>query len=282
MYQVHLFCFLASYSAAFVLELSRLWQSKKWLHWMSIVATMAGLTAQTWYLIARSAESQLPPLLSSYHDWLLVSAWLLITGYLLYVILNLKKAGSDSLGLFVLPVALLMVIGSSLLTTHVKSFAEGQQVVRMLHASSLSIGIVGVLIGFLISLMYLIQHRRLKKKHTLHRGFSLPPLSSLAKYNRWMVMLSMPMLTIGLVTGFVLIANSDKAENPFSWQDPIVIGFTVIWLAMVVLFGWLLKSHSHSGREIALLNAWAFGFLIVTLLGLQFIVMLTGIPTQHG
>ncbi len=282
MHQVHLFCFLASYAAAFFLELARYWKPLPPLRWLSLIATVAGLIAQTWYLISRSIQSQLPPLVASNHDWLLVAAWLLVAGYLGFVVWNLQKRGAEAMGLFVLPLALLMVGASSLVSNDPDVLLDSQRVLKMLHASSLVIGITGVLAGFLISVMYLLQHRRLKKKQNLRGGFSLPALASLARYNLWSVSVSMPMLTLGLLTGFLLIGGSEKASRPVSWQDPIVIGFTIVWLGMVLSFGGLFKKRSMQGRQIALMNAWAFGFLIITLLGLQILVNLTGLPSQHG
>ncbi|MCA8985301.1 MAG: cytochrome c biogenesis protein CcsA [Planctomycetaceae bacterium] len=280
--QAQLFCFLASYSVAFVLELARLWESRVWLRWGSLGFTAAGLAAQAWYLVARSHAAQLPPLLASMHDWLLVSALLLVSAYFIYAVLNFRLRGTTSLGLFVLPLALAIVGGATLVRDSPNRLLETARFWKMLHAGSLVIGITGVLIGFLLSLMYLLQHRRLKQKVQLQRGISLPPLAALARYNRWMVIFSVPMLTLGLVTGFVLVVQAKRAAAPFTWSDPIVLGFSVVWIGMVALFGWLIRSQPNHGRNVALLTAWAFGFLIVTLVGLQVLVSVTGLPSQHG
>lgn len=280
--QVHLFCFLASYSVAFLLELVKLWKKQTWLHWGALGFTSAGVIAQFWYLLARSREAQLPPLLASTHDWLLVSALLLVCVHLLYTFIVARQSSGASLGLFVLPLALMLVGAARLVRNSPDRLLETERFWKMLHASSLAIGMTGVLIGFLLSLMYLLQHRRLKQKVEVHRGLSLPPLTALARYNRWMVMLSVPMLTLGLLTGFVLVIQAKRAEVPFAWTDPVMLGFSVVWVGMVTLFGWLMRSKTTHGRHVALLTAWACGFLIITLVGLQVFVSLTGLPSQHG
>ena len=64
--------FLASYMVAFGLEIAR------WVRQISInrivmlVAAAAGMVAHTIYLFNRSGQTEMPPLLSSTHDWMLV------------------------------------------------------------------------------------------------------------------------------------------------------------------------------------------------------------------
>ncbi len=282
MRQTHLICFLASYFLAFVLEMSRLWLAKRWQHVAAILLTTAGLIAHTWYLLGRSFQAQLPPLLSSSHDWLLVSGWLLVVVYLAYSLKVGNREGYNSLGLFVLPVVLLLVVAAAFLNDSPSKAAQVERFWTMLHASSLSIGITGVFIGFLISLMYLLQHRRLKKKLNLRPGFSLPPLATLARFNYWAVMVSFPMLTIGLVTGVGMAVSSPVGKAVFSWKDPVVIGFGLVWGAMFILFLWLARKKTDNGRQVAMLTAWAFGFLIVTLLSLQVLANLIGIQSHNG
>lgn len=282
MQQTHLFCFLASYGVAFLLELIRLWKASQLLRWLSLGFTIAGVVAQVWYLLGRSYMAQLPPLLASTHDWLLVAALLLVVCYVLYSLVDFKREGYTSLGLFVLPAALLIVGAASLVRNSPNRLLETERFWRMLHASSLVIGITGVLIGFLISLMYLLQHRRLKLKIHLQEGFSLPPLASLARYNRWAIIGSVPMLTIGLLSGIRLVFQARRTEVSYAWTDPIILVFSVLWCVMVLLFFWLIRAQSAYGRQVAILTAWACGFLVITIVSLQVLSSVAGLPTQHG
>ncbi len=72
MANVTVFCFLASYFVALVLESARLVRGPSVSRMFPVLAGTAGLVAHTTYLIVRSGRSNLPPLLSSTHDWLLV------------------------------------------------------------------------------------------------------------------------------------------------------------------------------------------------------------------
>jgi len=76
MVNITVFCFLASYLVASVLEVIRLRGKSVINLWMMKGFAAAGLVAHTWYLINRAQQTNLPPLLSSTHDWLLVLAWL--------------------------------------------------------------------------------------------------------------------------------------------------------------------------------------------------------------
>jgi hypothetical protein len=53
----------------------------------------------------------------------------------------------------------------------------------------------------------------------------------------------------------------------------LVVGSGIVWVVMIAFFGWLLRADHVGGRQIAWRTIWAFGFLLVTLIGLQ---VLTG------
>ena len=97
----------------------------------------------------------------------------------------------------------------------------------------------------------------------------LPSLARLARWNWWAVVVSVPLLTLGLGSGVELGLRSQKAGAALSFSDPIVIGHGVVWLAMMSLFVWLLTTRRSTSKQVAALTLWAGGFLLVILLGLQ-------------
>lgn len=105
---VTLFCFFASYVAALALEALQLLKKLRINRWAALVFAGAGLIAQTAYLFFRSQAVDLPPLLTSGHDWLLVLAWLAVALYIGVELWNRELA----LGIFVLP-AVLVLIGTA-------------------------------------------------------------------------------------------------------------------------------------------------------------------------
>ena len=70
MAKVQVFCFLASYVVAFVLELARMLGKSRLHRAVTLGFGLAGFGAHTLYLLNRGG----PPLLSSVTDWMLVLA----------------------------------------------------------------------------------------------------------------------------------------------------------------------------------------------------------------
>ena len=130
-------------------------------------------------------------------------------------------------------------------------------------------GIVGVIVGFLFSVMYLVQHRRLKHPRGTTNALSLPSLATLSRLNWWSVMISFPLLTLGMLTGIRLVYLSRHTQGPISFGDPLVVGSGLVWLLMVGFLVWLLRADHVGGKQVALRTIWALGLVLATLLGLQ-------------
>jgi Cytochrome C assembly protein len=283
---VHVFCFFASYVLALALDGLRLWRRGAILRALALGLGFAGLAAQSLYLVARSRATDLPPLLSSGHDWLLVLAWTAVVFYL-FLSVSLWIIDRDiPMGLFILPVVLLLIGAADVAgnatspalsgATDVALGTAQQTALRgwgMLHASFLVFGIAGVIIGLVFSLMYVVQHRRLKQRQPVQVGLSLPSLATLARLNWWSVVVSIPLLTLGLLTGVRLVFLTRETAGPIGFGDPLVVGSVVVWIVMVAFFLWLLRTDNLGGKQIALRTLYAFAFLLITLIGLE---VLTG------
>lgn len=267
--KVSVVCFLMSYAVALGVDCARL--LKRWpvARWIGLMFGAAGFLAQTAYLLVRSGQKNLPPLLSSTHDWLLVLAWIVVLLYLFLTWADRELA----VGVFLLPVVLLFVASSYFVSKQPNPLIEGSRGLAMLHASLLVVGIAGVVAGLILSLMYVVQHRRLKHHHAHQPGVALPSLARLARWNWWAIVVSVPLLTLGLGSGVALGLKSQQAGAALSFSDPVVFGHGVVWLAMMTLFVWLLTTRRSTGKQVAALTLWAGGFLLVILIGLQ---VLTG------
>jgi ABC-type transport system involved in cytochrome c biogenesis permease subunit len=205
--KVSVFCFLASYVVATAFAFLRFRGQSRLNHTLTIGAATAGLFAHTIYLLVRSRNVDLPPLMASSHDWLLVLAWVAVLIYLFLTLLDRQLP----LGAFVLPVVLVLVSASRFVSPErnplISTRELSEQAARgwvMLHVSMLIFGIVGVIGGLILATMYLIQHRRLKHKQGMQEGVALPSLARLARWNWWAVVISVPTLTLGLAAGVVL------------------------------------------------------------------------------
>ena len=279
--KVHIYCFLLSYLIALGLELMQYLRGRSAaLRALTLISAAAGFLAHTVFLISHSQKSGLPPLLASQQDWLLVLAWL---GGLLYLIL-LWTHHQHANGLFMLPAMILLIIVAIFVSNQSAGNLKvlAQQRWGMFHATSLVLGIGAVLGATISGLMYLLHHQRLRSRSGWLQKLSLPSLENLTAMNRWMVVFSFPCLTIGLLTGFLLITWRKSEMEPVHWTDPTIVTTVIVWLAMVVLLVRLLSSTQQSGKAVAQLSLLSGGFLLVTVLGPMLLSGSGKLNTFHG
>jgi ABC-type uncharacterized transport system permease subunit len=259
---VTLLCFFASYLLALVLELTQFVRASQLTRWGAIIATAAGLVAHTAYLLVRSRDSQLPPLLSSAHDWLLVLSWLTVVMLLTILLWNRHSA----VALFGLPPVVVMVGAARFVSQTTDQILVDLYGWKMLHASLWVLGIAGCCAAFVISLMYLVQHRRLKRKLAEPSELHLFSLERLSRWNWWAVIVSVPLITLALMTGVFLALWSRGSDQPVRLVQTGFVLTAALWLTMAVLFGWLVTARHPGGRIVAWRTMWACGLLLLMLL----------------
>jgi ABC-type uncharacterized transport system permease subunit len=285
--RVHIFCFAACYSIALVLEVSRLvlgsntWSAirkcfpllfrRNELRGSVMLAFAgAGWIAHTAYLYYRAVNTNGSPLSSS-QDWYLVAAWVLVLVYGYLIGFHPKQ----HFGVFLLPLVLALIATAGWLADS-QPFARepASQVWGVIHAVSILLATVSVLMGFADGLMYLSQSRRLKGKWTLLAPLRLPSLEWLQKANSRAIVASTLLMGVGLLSGVVLNAI---AERPLPWNDPVVLAMLGMftWLLAAVLFSAVYRP-ARRGRKVAYLTVASVVFLAIAL------AMGLFMRTQHG
>jgi ABC-type transport system involved in cytochrome c biogenesis permease subunit len=246
--KIQFFCFTASYAVALALELLNQFWPRPVLRLLSLVFGGAGLVAHTLYLADKR-----PPLAWQY-GWMLFLAWILAIFYLYGSIHHGKVAW----GIFVLPLVLgLVSLGRAFGQPDDQTGRGGLNFWGALHGQLLLLAAVGVCVGFLASLMYLIQMHRLRTKAPPGKGLRLLSLERLEAMNRRAINLSFPLLTVGVLIGAVLLA-----QTPWNgWTDPRVLLTGVLWLTFAVMF-YLRYGYHLRGRQLALLTIVAFVLLL--------------------
>lgn len=278
MLQVSVLCFLASYILAFGLEWTRLVSRGPAGRWLTVALGGAGFVAQTWYLLQRTQQTELPPLLSSMQDWLLVLAWVLVLVHMFVMLTDPDLAT----GLLTWPLAIGVIIASRFVSPTAGLAANAHRNWTMLHVAMLVLGMAGVAVGFLASLMYLWQHWRMKQRVTSAAGLGLPSLERLARVNRWSLLVSVPLLTIGMLSGVGLTWIQAKRPVSTVITDPIILASGLCWIVMAVLFVWLVRREKAASRKMALLTAWSCGFLLLTTVGAQILGEAIAGKSVHG
>lgn len=258
---VKIFCFTACYVIALVLELPGPWTATRWRRAASLLAASVGIVAHTWYLGNRVAAVPAAPL-ASYHDWLLLAAWLVAAinvGALFYY-------PKKTLGVFLLPAVLFLIGLGNLAAQEPLASYEAPRVWGLTHGVFLLLGTIAVLLGFLAGLMYLLQSRRIKQKHPVGKGLLLPSLEWLERLNSRALAVAAVCVGCGFLTGIVSHMAQSEGRGALPWTDPVVLslGAMLIWLVVAELFR-LIYPAARQGRKVAYLTIAAFLFLVLVL-----------------
>jgi ABC-type uncharacterized transport system permease subunit len=252
--RVSWFCFVASYLGALALELWHQLRPRPVLRLAAQALAAAGLLAQTFYL-----HYERPPLAYAY-GYLLLVAWALAVFYLVGSLHHSRLAW----GVFVLPLVLLLV-GLGALGAWLDSpppgargfRAEGAFAFPVLHAVLLLLAAVGLCVGCVASLMYLVQAHRLRAKVPPNQGMRLLSLERLEAMSRRAVALAFPLLTVGLVIGAALLLRAQLA----GWADLRVVATVVLWVVFALLVCLRFLAHLR-GRPAAVLTIVTFALLL--------------------
>ncbi len=262
---VKFFCFAASYATAAVLYFLASRINLTWRQVGTVGFTLAGLVAQTIYMVLRYEEGVVP--LSTLYEALLVLIWALA---LIYVVLDLEYR-ELALGAFLLPMIVTLVAAAAVLgEERTRELPDGMgRFWAMVHAALLTVGAFCVGVSFVAGLMYLVQVRRLKAKRLPGSGWKLPSLETLERVNRRGLVLGFPALTVGLLIGLVLVAAVKPGTSTWAaLLDPKVISaiFTWVVLGAVVL---LQREPRLRGRRVAYMTTIAFVLLMFTMVGVE-------------
>jgi ABC-type transport system involved in cytochrome c biogenesis permease subunit len=249
--KITVFCFGASYVVALALELLRLFRPHPLFRLIGLAFGFAGLVAQTLYLMSNN-----PPLASQFGS-LLFLAWILVIFYL-YGALHHR---GNAWGVFVLPLICILVVIAAVSDRSSMDFEKGEWFWTWAHVGLLVLGAVGVCVGFLASVMYLVQAQRLKSKALPQKGLRLLNLERLELMNRRAINLAFPFFTAGVLVGFVLLA---KSAGAVAWHDPKILAAGLLWLVFTILL-YLRYSQQLRGRRVALWTIAAFTLLLVTM-----------------
>lgn len=252
--RVTIVCFLASYTAALALELAYQLRPLPLVRWLALAFGAAGLLAQTIFLAVPR-----PPLIWQY-GWMLFLAWVLTIFYLVGSVHHRRL----SWGLFVLPLVLGLVgLGAAFGRPADSAHLSSENVLsiprawQQIHVWLLLLAAVGLCVGFLASLMYLVQAHRLRAKTLPGHGLRLGSLERIEAMNRRAIVLAFPLLTAGMVVGLVLMFQKHLS----GWTDPLVLASVVLWLTFAVLL-YLRFGYHLRGRSAALLTILTFVLLV--------------------
>ena len=272
--RIGIICFAGSYAIVLAMEVSRLLFRSGVRGAIMIAWAGAGLFAHTVFLYYRAVNTTGVPL-SSWQDWYLVAAWVLMAIYLYMLFFHPRT----SIGIFLLPIVLGLIATAAFVASP-EPFARepASKVWGIIHGASLAAAAVSMLVGFAAGVMYLGQIRRLKQKRPMGQGLRLPSLEWLQRINHRAIIIALIMLGLGVLGGIILnLINHRPQEERIPFSDPLVLSTLVMffWLLAAVVISQAYKP-ARQGRKVVYLTLISFVFLAASLAVGLFL------NTQHG
>ena len=246
---------VALYLAGWLAESLRYWS--EWvarLRWSRAVLGV-GWGAHTFLLVALAVEEHFSiPVL------LIAAAWLAILGY--YA--AMRRQPSMVIPFVIPPFSIALLITAFFTSDRalMASDALGLTLpitrnILTAHIASVLAGILLFGLGCVVSIVYLVQERRLKTKLSGLASSRLPSLGALENYNHKAITLGFFFMTVGLLLGLVVAGVNTLPHRMFSARQVIP---TLVWLVYAVF----LLSHDLQGRRGRFGAIWSIvGFAVV-------------------
>ncbi|MFQ5880848.1 MAG: c-type cytochrome biogenesis protein CcsB [Candidatus Methylomirabilales bacterium] len=231
---------------------------------IATAATLGGFGLHTVALLLRLYVAGRPPLSNPY-EALSFFAWATVLVYLGLEFRFQRKA----MGAFVLPIILLTTVAASVLPKGTGALApvlKGTWI--WIHVTLVLLGNAAFALTFGVGLMYLLQERQLKSKSLGAIYYRLPSLEFLDMLSHRTLLVGFPLLTAGLITGSI---QAQYAWGRFLTWDPTQVLSLITW----VIYAGLLQARMTAGwrgRKAAILSIIGFCAVLVTFLGVSFIV----------
>ena len=248
-------CFGASYLLSFLFELTYFFRPRQIFRTAAVVLASAGLFAHLVFLLVQRI-----PIVSSQGSLLLLALVLAI--FCVYGALHHRHF---AWGYFVLPVVLFLVAIASMFPPGERdpegiwAAIRGERFWGLTHGLLVLAAAVGVSVGFVASVMYLVQVRRLQAKLPPYRGMKMLSLERLESMNRRAILWAFPLLTVGLILGAILQFGRGDVQNAK------ILGTVGLWIAFAILMFLRYAIHVR-GRQVALWTIVAFAVMLVALL----------------
>lgn len=226
---------VVAYSAAatlFFVSLARVGraeQTVRWAPWALGVGGAAHLLHII--LLATAATSAGPvPIAFSSCAWITVAAYLFLRG----------RNRIDAIGVIVSPLALTFLVGAEFVGARglAPSFPR---TLLALHIFANFLGVGLFLLAGAAGAFYLVVERRLKEKRAALTHGRLPPLDALDSTEHRLLLAGFPLLTFGIVTGAVFMAQMDGLSGVDLMRAVLAYATWVLVAGVILLralLGW--------------------------------------------
>jgi len=218
-------------------------------------------SAHTLALIALSAGSRNLPITNVFESIVLFLWCVALVSIFADCVYNLP-----TLNAFLMPLVVVLAVGAIGFVERGPALAPGLKKFWLaVHIAPIFLGYGAFAIAGALSLMYLTQQSQLKSKAFGPLLSRLPSLEILDRLSARTVAVGFPLLTIGLILGFVWVRTSGALGEDWM-MDWKVAGGVITWLVYAVLLH-VRVARARTGKLVAYLTLAGFLLVLFTFLG---------------
>ena len=233
-------------------------QNKK-VRYIARLIFFASAVLHTVNILARYFEAGHTPI-TSVHEIISFFAWSISWCYLSFRWRYTVK----NFGTFASLMVLVLMVFASLASREILPLPPNMQTWLLpVHASIAIVADAFLALAAIGGGMYLIQERELKQKRFGFFYSRLPSLEALDKLNNHCISIGFPLMTLGMITGYIWARQIWGGRN-WHW-DPKVIWSMITWFLYAALMH-LRFTMGWRGRRAALMTIIAFCAVLLTLL----------------
>jgi cytochrome c-type biogenesis protein CcsB len=226
-------------------------------HWL----IAAGFITHCAFTVARYFEAGHTPI-TNLHESLSFFSLAVIGVFIAFE----RKYHVFILGSFVTPLALLLMIASSLYPSSIPELPPALKSNWLfVHSTLAFLSYATFAVAFGAAIMYLIQEHFLKKKRLGPLYQKLPSLDMLDEINYRCLTFGFPLLTVAIITGAIW---AETAWGTYWSWDPKETWSMITWFIYAALIHGRLTT-GWRGKRAALLSIIGFFFLLFTFLGVN-------------
>jgi len=221
---------------------------------LGTVLLALSLIAHYFALLERSRGSHTVP----YHDLygsMSLFGWLLAVTYLGLELYHRQR----SVGAFVLPFILVFFLAAHLAPADRPSPPAAHGAMFAFHVTLSILAYAAFALSFVLSLIFLVEERLLRRHKVGDVVWRLPPLELLAQMSQSSVLVGLVSIAIGTALGFVTV---DRLEGQHSYFDPKYM-ITLLLLVLYAVYFFLARTAAWRGARASKLCV--FNFVIVIL-----------------
>lgn len=215
-------------------------------------------------VVARYFEAGYTPITNIYESLSFLA--LCIAGFFIYI---RRVYQVHMIGSIIAPLVSLIVIMSLNFPTEIKPLVPALRSAWLpVHAVLSFVGNGIFVVGFFISILYLVVEKEIKRKKSFLFSEKFPSLATLDRINYRCMSLGFPFLTAGIITGSIW---AGFAWGSYWRWDPKETWSLITWIVYAILFhnrlalGW-------RGKKTAYMMILGFLLVLFTFLGVSFLL----------